>query len=71
METKMTTKSFDTDFVLINKANRYLHKDNKSTTDSLNSAKTYKTYQGAGKRCEGTNFKYIRVDEAIYVGGVG
>lgn len=51
------------DFVLVNDVGRYLHKNNKGSTDTLTQAKTYKTYQGAGKRCEGTNYKYVRVDE--------
>lgn len=54
----------DVDFILINDAGFYLHKSNRGSTDKLENARTYKTYQGAGRRCEGTSFKYILVEEA-------
>jgi len=54
---------YNEDFVLINDNNRFLHKDNKTSTDNLRNARTYKTWQGANKRAEGTNYKYILVEE--------
>lgn len=53
----------NTDFVLINDNGRYLHKSGKGSTDNLNHARAYKTYRAADRRCVGTNWKYIRVDE--------
>jgi hypothetical protein len=57
------TQPHSTDFVLINDNNRFLHKDNRTSTDNLRNARTYKTWQRANRRAEGTSYKYIRVDE--------
>lgn len=56
-------KPHSTNFVLINQAGRFLYHDNRGTTDNIDSARAYKTYRSAAKRCTDTNFKYIRVDE--------
>lgn len=57
------TTVHDEDFVLVTGSGRFLHKDNKSSTDALKNARTYKTWQGANCRAKNTNYKYIRVDE--------